>query len=711
MGTILYGIDTAALCFAVAAATSGPATLVSYNDSFLIDVIPMRAFKILAVAVGGILAGFAIVLIAVWMFVNPNDYKDRIEKSVESATGRPFALPGDLKLSVFPWVALEMGPASLGNPPGFAPGIFASVQHVALRVKLLPLLRKQLQIGRLEVDGLDLNLQRNADGKGNWQDFGGKNAPTESAPTRGGATALPELAGVILNDGRLSYGGVVVDRVDLNIGHLAPAVPVPVKLSLQFTPGRGGQPIALTGDFYMTFDMANKRLRFAPAQISGTLPRKPGVDKASWTLSAPELSVDLGAQTLSMPQYSMQLADAHLAGGLRGSQILDAPRLDGSFKLDSVAPRALLMRLGLTPPETSDAKALGKLSASGEFSFGGNAVRATHLTVLLDDSNLRGDVALIDLDTRALRFDLNLDQIDIDRYLSPRQAPRKAETEPLPAPSDAVKSLRMNGSLAIGRATVAGVDLRDVRIGVASKDGVTQIAPATARLYGGNYSGEITLDASGNQPLIRLDQRMTGIDVAQLLQDFAKTRRISGRGTVTTILTARGSGRDALIGSLSGRVTADLDNGAIEGADLWWEINRTMALIDKRPLPSGDGNGRTAFETFKASADLTNGVAVIKDLNITSQNLHVTGQGTANLVTQAIDFRVSAKLLKSAGGASAANERSVADIPVTINGSMSSPKVRPDLQGMAKARVQQELEKHKTDLKQKLHDKLKDLFH
>ena len=671
----------------------------------------MRAFKILAVAVGGILTLFAIVLIAVWIFVKPNDYKDRIAKYVESATGRSLALQGDLKLSVFPWIALELGPASLGNPEGFPNGTFASVRHVALRVELLPLLHRQLQIGRIEIDGLNLDLQKNAGGKGNWQDFGGKTAPTEPAPTRGGAMGLPELAGLIVNDSRISYEGVVVDHVALNVGHMAADIPVPIKLSVQFTPGPGAQPIGLAGDFTATFDVANKRLRLAPAQVSGTLAPKSGVDKVAWKLSAPEMSVDLGAQTLSVPQYTLQSADAHVAGGISGNHILDAPRVDGSFQLDSVALRPLLTRLGVTPPETSDARSLAKLSASGQFSFGGNALGATHLNVQLDESKLTGDAAITDLDAHVVRFDLSLDRIDIDRYLSPQRAPQKAAAKPAAGSPEAVKRLQMKGRLAIGSATVDGVTLRDVRIGVASKDGVTRIAPATAKLYGGDYSADITLDTSGNLPLIKLDQRMTAVDVAQLLQDFAKTRRISGRGSVSTSVTARGSGHDALIGSLSGHVAANLANGAVEGVDLWWEINRAIALIDKRPPPPGNGSGRTAFETFTASADLTNGVAVIKDLNIASQNLHVSGQGTANLVTQAIDLRVSAKLLNGAAGGNAPNARTLADIPVTITGSMTSPKVRLDLQGLAKARVQQELEKHKTDLKQKLQDKLKDLFH
>jgi AsmA protein len=203
---------------------------------------------------------------------------------------------------------------------------------------------------------------------------------------------------------------------------------------------------------------------------------------------------------------------------------------------------------------------------------------------------------------------------------------------------------------------------------------------------------------------------MTGIDIAPLLKDFAKTQRVSGRGTVTTNLTAHSLGGDALMKTLNGRVTANLDNGAIEGVDLWFEINRAVALIQKQGMPAGQSSGRTRFDAFKGSADLVNGVATTKDLTIASQNLRVAGQGTANLVNDAINYQVKATILKEAPTAGAAAGKTLADIPLNITGTLSSPTVRPDLEQLAKARVQQEIDKHKDELQQKLTDKLKGLF-
>jgi AsmA protein len=678
----------------------------------------MRALRLVGFVVGGLVLLLVILLLAVRLLVDPNEYKERIAQEVKRSTGRELTLSGPIKLAVFPWLALEIGPASLGNPPGFGSEPFAAVEHAAFRVKLLPLLRKQLQIGKVEIDGLDLRLRKNAAGKGNWQDFGDHNPPPSAtpSPSSGSTAAIPDLAGVIIKDTRLSYQDMVADHVSLELGHLAAREPVPLKLHLDLTSGAGAKPIDISGQLVATLDPDNKRYSIASLEISGTM--SPGSAAVPWKLSIPELNVDLTAQTLTAPGFAANLASARLAGSLQGQKVVDAPAFTGSFKLDPLALRDLMTKLGMQPPVTRDPQAMAKLAAQGNFEYRTNVVSATDVDIQLDDSHLRGKVAVDNLKTKAARFDLGIDRIDMDRYRGPEETAHKpADTRARktsgsatePSTSDALKTLDLNGTFKIGNATVAGLSMSRVLVTIAARDGLTHIAPARAKLYGGDYSGDITLDDRGAQPTLKIDQSMTGIDIAPLLKDMTKSQRISGRGTVTTNLIAHGLSGESFLQTLDGHVAANLENGAIEGLDLWFEINRAIALIQKQPLPAGSGNGRTKFDVFKVSADLANGVASTRDLNIASQNLHVTGQGTTNLVTNAINYQVKATVLKESPNV-AVSTKSLAEVPLNITGSLTSPTVRPDLEAMAKSRVQQELDKHKDELQQKLMDKLKGIF-
>ena len=59
----------------------------------------MRTVKILSVLVGGIMV-LAAGLIAVWLSINPNDYRGQIAAAVKQSAGRDLIL-GDVHLSVF----------------------------------------------------------------------------------------------------------------------------------------------------------------------------------------------------------------------------------------------------------------------------------------------------------------------------------------------------------------------------------------------------------------------------------------------------------------------------------------------------------------------------------------------------------------------------------------------------------------------------------
>jgi len=637
----------------------------------------MRALKISGVVLGCLVAVVVVLLLGVWLFVNPNDYKGRIEQDVKASTGRDLVLTGPIKLAVFPWIALRLGPASLGNPPGFGSQPFASVQYASLRVRLWPLLRKQLSIGRIEVDGLDLHLMRDARGQGNWQSQ--STASSNAAATSASGGLRGSIAGVVVRGSRVSYQGMVLDDVSADVGRLSA-------------------------------DRTGYRLDHF--SLKGTFIPKAGARAVTWGFSVPSLSLDLAAQTLSAPSFAAQLAAARLTGSLEGTRVIEAPSFTGAFRLAPLALRAFMSQMGMDAPATRDPTALSRLAASGDFSYGGDAARAQNLDVQLDESTLKGTAAVSDLASHAMSFDLALDRIDIDRYLSAAPGPAPAAPaapRPVQLPTSALKGLQLAGTATIGSATVERLRLGQVRVTLQAKDGVLHIAPATAQLYGGTYSGDITLDTRGGTPALALNQTLSGVQVAPLLNDFAKIDRISGRGNVTTHLMGHGLTSDAVIASLNGQVTANLANGAVQGLDLWFEINRAIALAQRHAMPAGKDSGRTPFSAFKASADLAQGVATTHDLEIASQDLRVTGHGTLNLATEAINYRLQADILRGAA-ANGAGGHLLADIPLDVGGTLTSPAVRPDLEQLAKAAVKGELSSHKQELQQKLEDKLKTLL-
>jgi len=180
-----------------------------------------------------------VALLAAPFFIDVNHYKGLITEKAEQATGRRVNI-GGLHASFFPWVGVRLDDVHMANRQGFSNEDFLQVKSLDVRLALLPLLSKRVEIKRFVLDSPKLLLERDASGAGNWEDLlpaakektpagvaGGKQAP---APT-GGAASLRALSAKSLrmlngkvhyrdirsgSDVTLSDFGIEVDGVQLD---------------------------------------------------------------------------------------------------------------------------------------------------------------------------------------------------------------------------------------------------------------------------------------------------------------------------------------------------------------------------------------------------------------------------------------------------------------------------------------------------------------
>ncbi len=648
----------------------------------------MRTVKILAGLAGGIVVLVVAVLVGVWLFVNPNDYKGRIAAAVKHSTGRDLILRGDIKLSVFPWVALELGPASLGNPPGFGEQPFLAFDHAAIRVSLLRLLHQRMDIDRVEIDGLDVRLRRNDQGTGNWENFGGQaKEPATQAGNREAHQAFEGLAGIKVTNGHVSYPGFDIQKFNLETGAFGGSGVTPV--SIRFLANRGvpNESVTVDAKFSVGTDPEFKQLRLAAVNSSGLI-TEPGDDPpAHWELSAPTLDADFTAQTAAVPAFAMTFAGAHITGKLQATKLKDDLRLTGSVALSPLVLREFAPRLGVTLPKTRDPKALMHLSGRTNFMVGAGGIRLDDLMAQLDDTHLKGSIALAG-EPRAAKFELNVDEIDVSRYLSADAAPAAPATKKVAQTAEqaaAAKTMDAEGTLTLGAVHFAPLDFTNVKVTLSSKDNVVHLYPAQASIDGGSYSGNIMLDRRTPVPVLSLDEHLSGVDMARLLAATSYKGKLSGRGNVNLKAAARGAEFTTVMQSLNGHFDANLSEGAIEGVDLGYEIGLAQALVKHEAQPTRSNPPRTKFDACKLSAEITAGVARTSDLTLATPVLRLTGQGSANLVNKAIDFQMLASVLKAPGAVAA-------DIPLKITGTYVDPTVRPDVGAFAKGQLKQKLQ-------------------
>lgn len=726
----------------------------------------MRALRIAGIVVGGLVALVVIALLLVVLFVDPNDYRDDVERVVESKTGRQLTLTGDLSLSIFPWLALEAGPASLGDAPGFGDEPFASIQEARVGVRLLPLIRGKIEVGDVRLAGARIRLVTDERGRNNWADLGEQKEPAEPAPAGEEPMEVPTIAGLEIEDAAVTMENRqektrrVVRDFNLKTGRLASGQPFDVSsdfivdeepslsakvrfattvtADLESNAHQLAKPeidVTLSGQGYPQEGIPVQiRANAISADVGKELYRLDGLSvKTTWkgagfpaagvpvALQAKDFNANLAAQTLELSSLDLDVAGGHVTGALSGKEILDAPVLTGPLKLDAVSLREWAPKLGVALPVTADPNVFQKLSFSGTVSMTKSTAEVGDIVLQLDDTTARGMLGIADFTAKALRFDLNVDRINADRYLSPpaeQPAEKTADEPPTPIPLDMLRTLNARGQLRVGEAIFANMKFTKLRLGLNARDGKVRFHPSEASMYGGTYTGDIGIDATGDVARVTLDEHISAVDFAPLFKDFFETDRVSGKGTANIKLAGVGRNTDDIVKTLDGNLDFKVADGALEGADLWYEIRRARAVLKQQPIPErAAGPVRTPFTALTGTGVMNDGVLTNDDLNVAMQYLKVTGQGTVDMPRDTLDYRLIASVMKiPREGADASQEQDLVDarIPVKVSGALSDPKVRPDLQGYLKSevkqRVEQEKDKAEEKLKEKLNDKLKDLF-
>jgi AsmA protein len=171
------------------------------------------ALGILALIV--VLAGVAFVLLA-----DVNAHKPRIEAAVSDALGMEFRIRGTAGLRLFPSAGIALSDIRLRNRGAE----LAAVETVRVGVKLMPLLRRRVEVTELLLEKPTVRIEKGADGK-----FSYETPPRpEKPPAKGdeGSSTSLALSGGAVKDGRIVYvdrkggGKTEISGIDLTVGDL-----------------------------------------------------------------------------------------------------------------------------------------------------------------------------------------------------------------------------------------------------------------------------------------------------------------------------------------------------------------------------------------------------------------------------------------------------------------------------------------------------------
>lgn len=662
---------------------------------------------------------------AIVVLVDPNDYKDDITGLVQDTTGRELILTGDIELSLFPWLGLSLGEAQLSNAKGFGDTPFASVQRVEIKVRLLPLLQKQLQMQALRLHGLRIQLAKNAAGVSNWDDLLAAKEPAAEQDTSvetgadSGAMPLAALAigGLEIVDAHLEWDDrqagqqVLVDKLNLSTGPVSLQQPVEVRLAMDVGLAQPAlqNHVEMSGQLLLDPDVQAYRVNNLQLQIDASgesLPASP----LTLAMTA-EVLADLASDKLAIDALHVKAMDLALEGQLTVDQLQAAPQVQAKLMLASFSPRALMSALAIAVPETSDTSVLSRAQATIELSASAAGAELHKLDLQLDETRINGTASVANFQQPALEFDFSLDEIDVDRYLPPGTqsappTPSAAAAGATQLPLAPLRQLNAVGQIRAGKLKIANARLSELLLGFRGQAGQLRLRPAQAKLYGGSYNGNIGLDVRTDTPRISLQEKLSSIHLGPLLKDVLGDDALSGTGNVTAVVTARGVDPEQLKKTLNGSASLSLRDGALKGVNLGQMIREANAKLKNQAPPPKTSN-QTDFAELSASVRIKNGVLSNDDLQLKSPLLRIGGKGMVDLPREQIDYLVNTSIVgtdKGQAGEDLASLKALT-IPVKVSGSFAAPSFSLELEPLLKAKLEQELARQKARAKQQLEEK------
>lgn len=597
-------------------------------------VVPIITFLFLLIAT----------IIVLPIVINVQKYIPEIEEKLSDVTGRPFSIGSNLGLSFFPWLSISVSDLKIGNPKGYLSDGFIKVESFEARVKLMPLLKKEVEFSRFIIGGLELNLEKKDNGEVNW-DFKRENG---DSPSDGAETLFPDglfIALFAVTDGTVTW----LDRTQDSRRRIDDLMLVLNNVSLN-------NPIAVEAKGSM------EGISLVAEGMLGPFGKNPGQGV---------LPVDLAVTLNKILSAQVKGKVINLLGDISYDINLHAP---------SFAARELFASVDIAlPVVTADPGAFSSvevdLSAKGDK----EKVSVENGRIKIDDTLIDFFFGVNNISQPDLKFSMDIDRFDLDRYLPPGTE-NDSRPDSVPVSKNGVKSpsiwrkINIAGDIKVQELKVGGGVVNDINANLHVTDGIIAAESSSFVLYQGLAESTFTVDFQSTIPQTSIDLNAEGVQVMPLLDDFLDTKFMSGTVDADVRLLFSGNSTEAIKKNLYADGTLVVKDGALEGIDMVNAIRNIAAL----PSDSDNSYNRisTDFSEMTSEFTIRNGLVASSETTLDSSNGGVLISGTVDLVSEKLELTVDPKV-PVAMGEEQGNEQNLSEgnVPFALSGTFARPKI------------------------------------
>jgi AsmA protein len=373
-----------------------------------------------------------------------------------------------------------------------------------------------------------------------------------------------------------------------------------------------------------------------------------------------DIAVNLTTSTIKMSELMVRgPAGMLISGELTGKTLRSQPELSGNLKMDQVDLQTLMIALG---QPLSDSGLLNHAALEAKFRVSAEGGELSDFSAQLDDTNIGGMASLSSFAKPVVLFDIKVDDLDLDRYLSAKKGstvPVKEEAQSADSPQQVdvaehdspiikiIRDLDLDGKMVFGRLKAGKVVLSDLSMETTAKAGLISMTPVTAQLYDGQLLANIAVDLGQEKPHIQIENHIKGVQAGALLKDLSGDEKFTGLANLRAKLSSRGLDKESIKKNLQGTLSIAVENGEIRGLDVVQKIRKIYSVAvnkqNREDAPADNSSDQaTPFSELTVSATIHNGVIENRDLKATSPVLQMTGAGEVDLVAEFVDYTLTA---------------------------------------------------------------------
>ncbi|ACA86891.1 AsmA family protein [Shewanella woodyi] len=580
------------------------------------------------------------------LIFDPNDFKPELVDAVKEKTGRDLVIENDLSWTFFPSIGIELSQISLSNPTGFDAASMLKVNNVVAEVALMPLFSKEVEIAQLNLDGLTVNLETRKDGQTSFDGLDGGASQTKAADTdtKAGGAQLASL----------DIGGIAITNTTITM-----------------TDAIAGTEQVFTMDKLTLGEFSLGKFAPLAYELTAELP--------DMTLT----SQGEGMIKIAPSMQAVELKDLKIESSVIGEGIPNQ-------KLDTQLLAQIQLLLDKKLLEVSlDELAVADIKGSGEVKVAyGSKVPNIHGQLDLGDINL---------DTF-----MPADKATEEKSNSPQASSNK---EP---DLSALKLVNFDLAMTVKSIKAANMLTSNWVMKTKLNNGVLNMSQLTADLYQGKLSASAQLDGRQKIASYSFDKSVKGVQILDLMKDAAEIDLIAG----TANFNVKGKGRSLVVDNIKKNLAAngkfEIADGALYGVNIPQMIRDAKAKLSGDLSSSATAEQKTDFTSLTGSFNVVNGVVSNPDLLMASPLIRLAGAGTANIVSEALDYSLTTSVVGSLEGQGGGDRDALhgIEIPFAITGTFSEPKFALDTEALFDAKLKQETDKVKDKVKDSILKKL-----